>query len=72
MPREATHRATRELPQADEARSRILSAAEEVFAEVASSTEPFKGMTYRKLGNKGLALAETRMPAATPSVSPSH
>ena len=33
MPTLATQRATRELPQADEVRSRILSAAEEIFAE---------------------------------------
>jgi TetR/AcrR family transcriptional regulator len=47
MPREATQRATRELPQADEARSRILSAAEEVFAE-----RGYAGATTREIAER--------------------
>ncbi len=37
--------------------------AEEVFSEAAGSIEAFKGMTYRKLGNRGLMLAQTRVQA---------
>lgn len=37
--------------------------AEEVFSEAAGSIEAFKGMTYRKLGNRGMMLAETRVQA---------
>ena len=39
------------------------ASAEDVFGEVASCLEPFKGMTYRRLGNKGLPLAPARVPA---------
>jgi predicted molibdopterin-dependent oxidoreductase YjgC len=30
--------------------------AEDVFAEIAASVEGFKGMSYRKIGNKGMVL----------------
>jgi TetR/AcrR family transcriptional regulator, upper aerobic nicotinate degradation pathway regulator len=47
MPTEATQRATRELPQADEVRSRILSAAEQVFAE-----RGYAGATTREIAER--------------------
>jgi TetR/AcrR family transcriptional regulator len=47
MPTEATQRATRELPQADEVRSRILSAAEEVFAQ-----RGYAGATTREIAER--------------------
>jgi TetR/AcrR family transcriptional regulator len=47
MPTEATKRATRELPQADEVRSRILSAAEKVFAE-----RGYAGATTREIAER--------------------
>ncbi|HSQ75109.1 MAG TPA: molybdopterin-dependent oxidoreductase, partial [Bacteroidota bacterium] len=34
--------------------------AEDVFAELASTVEAFKGMTYRSIGNRGQVLASTR------------
>lgn len=47
MPMEATQRAARELPQADEVRSRILSAAEAVFAE-----RGYAGATTREIAER--------------------
>jgi TetR/AcrR family transcriptional regulator len=47
MPTLATQRATRELPQADEVRNRILSAAEEVFAE-----RGYTGATTREIAER--------------------
>src|SRR5689334_17333989 len=47
MPTEATQRATRELPQADEVRSRILSAAEHVFAQ-----RGYAGATTREIAER--------------------
>lgn len=47
MPTLATQRATRELPQADEARSRILAAAEQVFAE-----RGYAGATTREIAER--------------------
>ena len=34
--------------------------AEDVFAELASTVEAFKGMTYRSIGNRGQVLAAPR------------
>jgi TetR/AcrR family transcriptional regulator len=47
MPTLATQRGTRELPQADEVRSRIISAAEEVFAE-----RGYAGATTREIAER--------------------
>ncbi len=47
MPTLATRRATRELPQADEVRSRLLSAAEDVFAE-----RGYAGATTREIAER--------------------
>lgn len=47
MPTLATQRATREIPQADEARNRILTAAEEVFAE-----RGYVGATTREIAER--------------------
>src|SRR5689334_23410856 len=47
MPTEATQRATRELPQADEVRNRILAAAEQVFAE-----RGYAGATTREIAER--------------------
>src|SRR5689334_20452666 len=47
MPTLATKRATRELPQADEVRTRILAAAEEVFAE-----RGYLGATTREIAER--------------------
>jgi TetR/AcrR family transcriptional regulator len=47
MPTEATQRAARELPQADEVRTRILSAAEQVFAE-----RGYAGATTREIAER--------------------
>ncbi len=47
MPTSATQRTTRELPQADEMRARILRAAEEVFAE-----RGYAGATTRDIAER--------------------
>jgi TetR/AcrR family transcriptional regulator len=47
MPTLTTQRATRELPQADEMRSRIIAAAEEVFAE-----RGYAGATTREIAER--------------------
>ena len=47
MPTLATQRGTRELPQADEVRSRIISAAEQVFAE-----RGYAGATTREIAER--------------------
>jgi TetR/AcrR family transcriptional regulator len=47
MPTLATQRATKELPQADEVRSRIIAAAEEIFAE-----RGYAGATTREIAER--------------------
>ncbi len=41
--------------------------AEEVFNEMVSTLEVFKGMSYRKLGGRGLRLSEQKTQAAPPA-----
>ena len=47
MPSTAANRAPREVPQADDVRARILSAAEEVFAE-----RGYAGATTREIAER--------------------
>lgn len=47
------------------------ASAEEVFTEMAATLDTFKGMTYRKLGARGLALCQPKVqtPAAAAHIS---